>query len=79
MSEEVQYEYARVNTRISARANNWLDKRSAETGIPKSTLILLAVEDYIQQKTMVETMADFGEVVQRMEKLEKDIKRNERN
>jgi len=39
-------EMVRINTRISKSANEWLDKRSDETGIPKSTLIFLAIENY---------------------------------
>lgn len=39
-------EMMRITTRISQTANDWLDKTSKETGIPKSTLISLAIEKY---------------------------------
>lgn len=39
-------EMIRVNTRINKTANDWLDKMSNETGIPKSTLISIAIEKY---------------------------------
>lgn len=47
----------RVNTRISKTLNDWLDEQSKKTGIPKSTLIHLALEQYVQQKETVDTMA----------------------
>jgi predicted DNA-binding protein len=47
----------RVNTRISRTLNEWLDEQSQKTGIPKSTLIHLALEQYVQQKETVDTMA----------------------
>ncbi|MDH2870567.1 MULTISPECIES: ribbon-helix-helix domain-containing protein [Bacillus cereus group] len=49
-------EMVRVNTRISSKMNDWLDNYSKETGIPKSTLIHLALEQYVNQKVMLEEM-----------------------
>lgn len=66
----------RVNTRISGAANDWLDKQSFETGVPKSTLILLAIENYIREKEAMAMMADMGQVVEAIERLEKAIQRN---
>ena len=60
----------RVNTRIGVDANKWLDKESERTGVPKSTLIHLAIEQYIQQKEAFARMADIGELVQAIERLE---------
>lgn len=60
----------RVNTRISSAANDWLDNQSFTTGVPKSTLILLAIESYIQQKEAVTMMADMGQLVAAIERLE---------
>jgi len=36
----------RITTRISKNSNEWLDDVSKETGIPKSTLIKMAVEKF---------------------------------
>lgn len=66
-------EMVRVNTRIGADANNWLDEQSKKTGIPKSTLIYLAVESYIQQKDALAMMADMGQLVQAIQRLENKI------
>ena len=60
----------RVNTRISYQANEWLDKRSEDSGVPKSTLIMLAIESYIQQTEVMGRMADMGQLVAAIERLE---------
>lgn len=41
----------RVNSRIGLDSNAWLDKRSIESGISKSSLIQFAVEAYIKSET----------------------------
>lgn len=66
-------EMVRLNTRIGAKANEWLDAYSDETGIPKSTLIHLAVESYIQQKDAMDRMADMGKLLEAVERLEQKI------
>lgn len=43
----------RVNTKIPADANDWLDARSAETGISKSTLISIAVDTYRKEQSVI--------------------------
>lgn len=64
----------RINTRISAEANTWLDKRSHETGISKSTLVLLAIEGYMQQHEVMKRMSDMGELVSAIERMEERLK-----
>lgn len=69
-------EMVRVNTRIGYDANAWLDAESERTGVPKSTLIHLAVEQYIQQKEVMASMANVGAVeglIARLEQLESKI------
>lgn len=63
----------RVNTRIGADANTWLDEESNRTGVPKSTLIHLAIEQYIQQKEAFARMADIGQLVEAIERLESKV------
>lgn len=60
-------EMVRVNTRISKKMNDWLDKESAETGVPKSTLIYLALESFVQQREAMDTM---GLLLQKLDQLE---------
>jgi len=66
-------EMVRVNTRISHEANEWLDNQSLETGIPKSTLILLAIENYMREKEVMARMADMGQLMEKLEMIESKI------
>jgi len=60
----------RVNTRISAILNKWLDEQTEKTGIPKSTIIHLALEQFVSQKETIDTM---GLLLKKLEDLEKKI------
>lgn len=66
-------EMFRVNTRIGADANAWLDSESERTGVPKSTLIHLAIEQYIQQKEVMGKMSDMSQIVDAIQRLEKKL------
>ena len=66
-------EMFRVNTRIGADANAWLDAESERTGVPKSTLIHLAIEQYIQSKEAFKMMGDIGQLYGVIEELKKTI------
>lgn len=46
----------RVNTRISKRANDWLDRKSLETGISKSALINMCIENYRMQMEVTDML-----------------------
>jgi predicted DNA-binding protein len=67
-------EAVRVNSRISAEVNDWLDRRSKETGIPKSSIIHLALEQYMIQmrsitalETSQGTLRELADKVNRIE------------
>ena len=64
MSEKV-----RVNTRISKNLNDWLDKRSKETGYSKSALVMLALENFYQQTEVVEKMGDMATIYQELQEI----------
>lgn len=66
-------EMVRVNTRISKTLNDWLDRQSAETGVPKSTLVMLALENFYREKEVMKSMSDLGAVIQKLEVLEKKL------
>lgn len=72
--KEAKPEMVRVNTRISLKANEWLDEESRKTGVPKSTLILLAIENYIQQRQTFEMMGDMGLLLDKLNAIEKAVK-----
>lgn len=65
----------RVNTRISKTLNAWLDKESQETGVPKSTLVMLALENYYTQREVMKNMGDMGAILNKLEEIEKRIER----
>ncbi|WP_144536287.1 hypothetical protein [Bacillus mobilis] len=67
LNKKPQAEMVRVNTRISKEVNGWLDEKSARTGVPKSTLIYLALEQYIQQQKMVEELPKLQQVFAQMQ------------
>lgn len=66
-------EMVRVNTRIGANVNEWLDKYSEETGVPKSTIIHLAIEMFMQQKQAMKVSIDLVKIAEAFERLEKKI------
>ncbi|MEB8770559.1 MULTISPECIES: ribbon-helix-helix domain-containing protein, partial [Bacillus cereus group] len=59
-------EMVRVNTRISKKLNDWLDEYSKESGVPKSTLVHLALENYVNQKVMLEQMPKMQQMLSMM-------------
>lgn len=56
----------RVNTRIAADTNDWLDLRAQETGLTKSGLINIAVEAYRKE---VESVKAMPAMVQKLKEL----------
>ena len=62
----------RMNIRLSADLHDWLEKRSQESGIAKSSIIAFAVEDY---KKTQDTVSNMPQLTSAMELLEReDIK-----
>lgn len=46
----------RVNIRVATWINDWFDTKSNETGIPKSALMAMALNEYIDQKEGLKNM-----------------------
>lgn len=57
----------RIGSRVSAETNDWLDKRSKETGLAKSVLVYMAIECYIREVEVVSQMGNMGQILQHME------------
>jgi predicted DNA binding CopG/RHH family protein len=53
-----QDEMKRVNIRVSPEVHEWFKIRSDKTGIPMSSLMYLALEQYIQQQMVLPHIAD---------------------
>jgi len=58
----------RVNTKISDRANKWLDEKSEEMALSKSALINIAVENYIKEMEVVQGIPKIMEELKRQGK-----------
>lgn len=66
-------EMVRVGTRIRKDLNDWLDQQSEETGLPKSTQIMMAIEMYQQQKMAKGQITELGELISKLEELSKKV------
>jgi hypothetical protein len=44
----------RVNIKVSRKIKTYFEDKSKETGVAQSSLMALALEEYIDQKTMIE-------------------------
>ena len=64
----------RVNSRLGYTQNKWLDEESKRTGISKSSLIQMAVEQYISQKQALNAMYDMPTMIEKLEGLEMLLK-----
>lgn len=70
MNEPVR-EPVRINIRIPAEINDWLDKESKRTAVPKSSLVYLMIDKYISDKEAVTTMQEMPDFVKYMENAKK--------
>lgn len=68
-------EMVRVNTRISKNLNEWLDMQSADTGMPKSTIIMLALENYYRENEVMRNMSDMSSIMEKLDELQKAVQR----
>lgn len=66
----------RINARIGHTQNAWLDAESAKTGISKSGLVQLAVEQYISQKQALDLMSEgFPMMLEKMDEIQKKLEK----
>lgn len=56
----------RLNTRVSADTNEWLDKKSEELAISKSALVAMAVENWRKE---VETVAVMPALLEKLKEM----------
>lgn len=74
---ENEYKLHRVNTKIPGELNDWLDEESRRTGLSKSSLIMLSVQAYYDQKTVVKRMGDMGDFAKKVEVMRELSERND--
>ena len=65
----------RVNTRISRKLNEWLNRRSYETGLSKSAMIMLALENYYKQTEAVDQMVKWEAIYREVDDLKRRFDR----
>jgi predicted DNA-binding protein len=70
-------EMVRVNTRVSKQMNEWLDKLSVETGMAKSTIIFLALENYKREQQAMGAMADMSSIIEKLDEVQRAVQRRE--
>jgi len=56
----------RLNTRVSAETNEWLDRKSEELAISKSSLIAMAVENWRKETEPVKVLPELLEKMKEM-------------
>lgn len=52
----------RLNVRVSPELNNWLDKKSLEMGISKSSLVAMAIANYRVQLETIDVVKKLEEI-----------------
>lgn len=71
MAEENQL--VRLNVRVSKENNEYLDKKSMQTGISKSALVQIAVEQYRQQAEAVNAMNNMEKFVNQLNEINLEL------
>ena len=71
MAEENQI--VRLSVRVSKENNDYLDKKSMQTGISKSALVQIAVEQYRQQAEAVSAMNNMEVLFEQLGKIQDEI------
>jgi len=71
MTQENQL--VRLNVRVSKENNDYLEKKSRETGISKSALVQIAVEQYRQQAEAVTAMNNMEVLLKQLEKIQDEV------
>lgn len=56
MAMEENKNVVRINIRVSQKIKKYFEEKSAETGVPQSGLMALALEEYIDQKETLKFM-----------------------
>ena len=69
----MEKDMVRIDTRISSYANEWLDNRAKETGLSKSALVMIAVENYMQQTDAMKSMSDMSILLTKLEQIENKL------
>lgn len=59
----------RVNIRISESMHQWFMERSEDTGIPMSSLMAIALEEYVIQREAITGVSNVTKIMQEKKKV----------
>ncbi|CAM4026398.1 hypothetical protein ALCH109712_16975 [Alkalicoccus chagannorensis] len=77
---EKEREPVRINVKISADSNDWLEAESRKSALTKSALVNVAIREYIKQSTTVDNMPEMMKMMSQLQEYvdpEKQHKINE--
>lgn len=63
----------RVIAQVSEYMNEKLVAESERLGIPKNSIVVYALEQYFNQKEAMRAMSDMGQVMQKLDDLERKL------
>lgn len=61
-------EMVRVNARVSVDVNKWLDEYSKESGVSKSTIVYMALEQFKTTKVATDSFGDMAKIAKDIDK-----------
>ena len=73
MAMKANLNVVRMNIRISKKIRKYFEEKSEETGVPQSSLMALALEEYVDQKEVIRFTSS-GEVQKIIDNLRKEVK-----
>lgn len=74
MEKKTEEKRVFIKSYMSQESYDWITKQAKAFGVTKSALVNICVGNYKQQCEMAKTMADFGSMLDRMEKLKEGEK-----
>ena len=73
MAMKANLNVMRMNIRISKKIRKYFEEKSEETGVPQSSLMALALEEYVDQKEVIRFTSSGG-VQKIIDDLKKEVK-----
>lgn len=64
----------RKNIRMGTKVADWYEKKSNETGISQSSLMVMALDTYINQQELPNMIDDLNRLIKEAKEIEKDMK-----
>lgn len=65
----------RKNIRMSDEVANWYEEKSNELGVSQSSLMVMALSEYIKQDKTINMMSSFESIISKIESMKGDDQR----